>query len=160
MSKIARVSWRYARPIGTGERSTNELAHVTSNLSLRASSLAIRRHSKATSELFLTDYPDSCLHLEQEGRAQISRCASGAGAGRARDTVLLVNRFVVFPNGLARRASAGNATNESGGEAEIAGGVGLGRGPRRGVYAALAGRLTAQCRWPGRSSVIDNYVDA
>jgi hypothetical protein len=28
------------------------------------------------------------------------------------------------PNGLARRASAGNATNESGGEAEIAGGVG------------------------------------
>ena len=32
------------------------------------------------------------------------------------------------PNGLARRASAGNATNESGGEAEIAGGVGLRRG--------------------------------
>src|ERR1700682_4511678 len=29
------------------------------------------------------------------------------------------------PNGLARRASAANATNESGGEAEIAGGVGL-----------------------------------
>jgi hypothetical protein len=28
------------------------------------------------------------------------------------------------PNGLARRASAANATNESGGEAEIAGGVG------------------------------------
>ena len=32
------------------------------------------------------------------------------------------------PNGLARRASAANATNESGGEAEIAGGVGLRRG--------------------------------
>lgn len=32
------------------------------------------------------------------------------------------------PNGLARRASAANATNESGGEAEIAGGVGMGRG--------------------------------
>src|SRR5271170_731361 len=32
------------------------------------------------------------------------------------------------PNGLARRASAANATNESGGEAEIAGGVGMRRG--------------------------------
>src|SRR5271169_2396454 len=32
------------------------------------------------------------------------------------------------PNGLARRARAANATNESGGEAEIAGGVGLRRG--------------------------------
>ena len=31
-------------------------------------------------------------------------------------------------SGLARRASAANATNESGGEAEIAGGVGLRRG--------------------------------
>jgi hypothetical protein len=31
------------------------------------------------------------------------------------------------PEGLARRASAANATNESGGEAEIAGGVGLRR---------------------------------
>ena len=29
------------------------------------------------------------------------------------------------PNGLARRASAANATNESGGEAEIAGGMGM-----------------------------------
>jgi hypothetical protein len=29
------------------------------------------------------------------------------------------------PGGLARRASAANATNESGGEAEIAGGVGV-----------------------------------
>jgi hypothetical protein len=29
------------------------------------------------------------------------------------------------PEGLARRASAANATNESGGEAEIAGGVGM-----------------------------------
>ena len=32
------------------------------------------------------------------------------------------------PEGLARRASAANATNESGGEAEIAGGVGVRRG--------------------------------
>ena len=32
------------------------------------------------------------------------------------------------PEGLARRASAANATNESGGEAEIAGGVGMRRG--------------------------------
>jgi hypothetical protein len=32
------------------------------------------------------------------------------------------------PNGLARLASAANATNESGGEAEIAGGVGVRRG--------------------------------
>ena len=48
------------------------------------------------------------------------------------------------PNGLARRASAANATNESGGEAEIAGGVGKWWGPRRGVYGALAGRLTAE----------------
>ena len=32
------------------------------------------------------------------------------------------------PNGLARRASAANATTESGGEAEIAGGVGVRRG--------------------------------
>jgi hypothetical protein len=32
------------------------------------------------------------------------------------------------PNGLARRASAANATNESGGEAEIAGGGGVWRG--------------------------------
>src|SRR5271166_6279913 len=32
------------------------------------------------------------------------------------------------PNGLARRASAANATNESGGEAEIAGGVEVRRG--------------------------------
>jgi hypothetical protein len=32
------------------------------------------------------------------------------------------------PNGLARRASAANATNRSGGEAEIAGGVKMRRG--------------------------------
>jgi hypothetical protein len=32
------------------------------------------------------------------------------------------------PEGLARLASAANATNESGGEAEIAGGVGMRRG--------------------------------
>ena len=32
------------------------------------------------------------------------------------------------PEGLARLASAANATNESGGEAEIAGGVGVRRG--------------------------------
>ena len=32
------------------------------------------------------------------------------------------------PSGLARRASAANATNESGGEAEIAGGGGVRRG--------------------------------
>src|SRR5271166_5401171 len=32
------------------------------------------------------------------------------------------------PSGLARRASEGNATNESGGEAEIAGEVGMRRG--------------------------------
>jgi len=32
------------------------------------------------------------------------------------------------PEGLARRASAANATNESGGEAEIAGGGGVRRG--------------------------------
>ncbi|MGO9454380.1 MAG: hypothetical protein ACLQDV_25525 [Candidatus Binataceae bacterium] len=50
------------------------------------------------------------------------------------------------PAGLARRASAANATNESGGEAEIAGGVGVRRGPRREVYGALAGRLTAERR--------------
>ena|SRR5579863_331362 len=49
-------------------------------------------------------------------------------------------------NGLARRASATNATDESGGEAEIAGGVGCGEGPRREVYGALVGRLTAECR--------------
>ena len=54
------------------------------------------------------------------------------------------------PNGLARRASAANATNESGGEAEIAGGVGCGVGPRRGVYGALAGRLTAERRMLGQ----------
>ena len=55
------------------------------------------------------------------------------------------------PKGLARRASAANATNESGGEAEIAGGSwGAAEGPRRGVYGALAGRLTAQRReWIG-----------
>jgi hypothetical protein len=35
------------------------------------------------------------------------------------------------PDGLARRASAANATNESGGEAEIAGGVGVRRGAAR-----------------------------
>jgi hypothetical protein len=54
-------------------------------------------------------------------------------------------------NGLARRASAGNATNESGGEAEIAGGVGMRRGPRRGVYGALVGRLTAERRFGSAS---------
>ena len=40
-------------------------------------------------------------------------------------------------------SSAANATNESGGEAEIAGGLGCGVEPRHGVYGALAGRLTA-----------------
>jgi hypothetical protein len=50
------------------------------------------------------------------------------------------------PEGLARLASAANATNESGGEAEIAGRGGCGVGPRRGVYGALVGRLIAQRR--------------
>jgi hypothetical protein len=41
-------------------------------------------------------------------------------------------------------SSAANATNESGGEAEIAGGVGCGVEPRREVYGAIAGRLIAE----------------
>src|SRR5271156_6113929 len=41
------------------------------------------------------------------------------------------------PNGLARRASAANATNESGGGAEIAGGVGMrGWAAMRGLWRA------------------------
>ena len=52
------------------------------------------------------------------------------------------------PNGLARLASAANATNESGGEAEIAGGVGVRRGAAmpslwraRGVAHSGAARI-------------------
>src|SRR5271167_3765728 len=55
------------------------------------------------------------------------------------------------PNGLARRASAANATNESGGEAEIAGGVGLRRGAAtrslrsaRGAAHSVAARVSVQ----------------
>jgi hypothetical protein len=67
-------------------------------------------------------------------------------AGRARDTLLLSKRIgiCVRTAKLARLASAASATNESGGEAEIAGGVGCGVGPRRGVYGELVGRLTAK----------------
>src|ERR1700691_4096492 len=51
------------------------------------------------------------------------------------------------PNGLARRASAANATNESGGEAEDRRrSRGVAVRPRRGVYGALVGRLTAERR--------------
>jgi hypothetical protein len=46
-----------------------------------------------------------------------ARAERAAGRARAKRT-----------KGLARRASAANATNESGGEAEIAGGVGMRRG--------------------------------
>ena len=53
---------------------------------------------------------------ELEVPAQISRCASGAGGRTCQSES--------GPNGLARRASAANATNESGSEAEIAGGMG------------------------------------
>jgi hypothetical protein len=51
-------------------------------------------------------------------------------AGRARDTLLLSKRIgiCVRTAKLARLASAASATNESGGEAEIAGGVGVRRG--------------------------------
>jgi hypothetical protein len=41
-------------------------------------------------------------------------------------------------NGLARRASAANATNESGGEAEIAGGVGVVRVGRDAEFTQRA----------------------
>ena len=52
-------------------------------------------------------------------------------------------------------SSAANTTNESGGEAEIAGGVEMGVGPRRGVYGALAGRLTAET---AAVSIVDDVV--
>ena len=49
------------------------------------------------------------------------------------------------PNGLARRASAANATNESGGEAEKAGGLGGGPdGRARRSLRSPSERLTAE----------------
>jgi hypothetical protein len=51
------------------------------------------------------------------------------------------------PNGLARRASAANATNESGGEAEIAGGVGMRCGAaRRSLRSACGATHSAASR--------------
>ena len=50
------------------------------------------------------------------------------------------------PNGLARRASAANATNESGGEAEIAGGGWGAAWGRDAEFTEPAGRLTAERR--------------
>jgi hypothetical protein len=50
------------------------------------------------------------------------------------------------PNGLARRASAANATTESGGEAEIAGGVGCGAGRDAKFTERSWERLTAERR--------------
>src|ERR1700692_841230 len=53
------------------------------------------------------------------------------------------------PNGLARRASAANATTESGAKRRSQAELGCGVGPRRGVYGAVAGRLTAKQRASG-----------
>ena len=51
------------------------------------------------------------------------------------------------PEGLARRASAANATNESGGEAEIAGGVGMRRGAAtRNLRSARGGTHSGAAR--------------
>ena len=59
------------------------------------------------------------------------------------------------PNGLARRASAANATNESGGEAEIAGGVGVRRGVAtqslRSARGATHSAAVALRGWKGGS---------
>jgi hypothetical protein len=57
-------------------------------------------------------------------------------------------------------SSAVNATNESGGEAEIAGGVGVRCGPRREVYGALVGAAHSGaprglCRYRAAISMMD-----
>src|SRR5216683_7620655 len=67
------------------------------------------------------------------------------------------------PNGLARRASAANATNESGGEAEIAGGVGVRRGAAtRSLRSARgAAHSAAPCekgeKWGGNGGVKTDF---
>src|SRR5277367_3536306 len=61
------------------------------------------------------------------------------------------------PNGLARRASAANATDESGGEAEIAGGVGVRRGAAtRSLRSARGAAHSVGKRWLRRALELTN----
>ena len=78
------------------------------------------------------------LHLEQEGRAQISRCASGAGGRTCQSEAARKGWRGV----LAQRTPPMRAAAKRRSQAELGRGV----GPRRGVYGALAGRLTAERR--------------
>ena len=77
-------------------------------------------------------------HNEQEGRAQISRCASGAGGRTCQSES--------GPKGwrglLAQRTPPMRAAAKRRSQVESAWGV----GPRREVYGARAGRLTAERR--------------
>ena len=84
---------------------------------------------------------------ELEVPAQISRCASGAG-GRTCQRYRLVGQPIcrVLEGNLARRASAANATTESGGEAETRERGGLRDGRERRSLRSPSERLIAQRR--------------
>ena len=83
---------------------------------------------------------------ELEVPAQISRCASGAGGRTCQSEAARMGWRGV----LAQRTPPMRAAAKRRSQAELGGGV----GPRRGVYGALAGRLTAE----RREAIVDGLL--